>query len=258
MDPTVKDIIKYSNKSPDNLEQRITSMLEDVLKGDSSDDDLKNNNNSNKNGHYKKDNFKPMICLNDIPVTEDMYVIECNEIPCRKNNNTKKPVKKSNTLDINVNSSKENFFNPSKNLNMNLNFGNNLNFNTGNYNIGNLSPTLEARKGNYLPLTNINENIDKNIVIPSSNNINPFLNIGNGMNLQMNLAKKNLTTKIPILHQKGFENNLVIKNINIGPRKITAFREEIKNGIGKIIKNEYFFKKILKKILKYLLDFFFQ
>lgn len=246
MDPTIKDTINNSYKSPDNLEQRITSMLEDVLKGDSSDDDLKNNNNSNKNGHYKKDNFKPMICLNDIPVTEDMYVIECNEIPYRKNINTKKPVKKSNTLDINVNSTKENFFNPSKNLNMNLNFGNNLNFNNGNYNIGNLSPALEARKGNYLHLTNVNGNRDKNILNPSSNNLNPLLNIGNSMNLQMNLAKKNLSTKIPIILQKGFENNLGMKNINVGPSKITQFREEIIKGIGKIIKNEYFFLKISK------------
>lgn len=215
-----------SNPStPDNMEQRITSMLEDVLKGDSSDEDLKKKMNTNPK--KSSDNFKPMICLNDMPVSEDIYVIkDPNDFNFFGNNNNnningnivngKRQIKKNNTLDLRVNTN--NCFLPknmknnnlaintnngvmqkqSQNLklNPNSNLGNNNTLNFNGLGSFNLSPNMEKRKdknlANYKSMginaTNLKEN---NLNAGSANTMNGFVVPGivnkNNLNIPVNL-----------------------------------------------------------------------
>ena len=209
----------YNPSTPDNIEQRITSMLEDVLKGDSSDEELKKK--MSKNPKQSANNFKPMICLNDMPVSEDIYVIkDPNEFNffgnnSNKNFNNKKLIKKNNTLDFSVNSNNAFFPKNLKNNNLdinnnveqmpkqsqnlklkaNLNLGNSIgNNNTLSFNgLGgnfNLSPHMEKRKDKNLAIglnaTHLKEN---NLGLGNSNTLNNFFVPG--------IANKN-TLSIPV------------------------------------------------------------
>jgi len=195
---------KHINTSnQDNIEQRITLMLEDVLKGDSSDEELKARIN-NDNLKQSSENKKPLVCLYNIPVSEDIYVIrDPSVVNAFEINNSKRVVKKSNTLEIKINSTSDYIpkdshnnnlkLNPNNNsqhhqkqnqqkINQNLNFSNNFNNNTLNFNgMGNinLSPNMEKRKDkNLLNYKNLGINAnylnDKNF---NNGNINNFTNL---------------------------------------------------------------------------------
>jgi len=204
---------KHNNPSvPDNIEQRITSMLEDVLKCDSSDEELKNT--ITLNNPQQVSFVKPLIRLNDMPVPEDIYVInDPNEINFFRNNsssnnniinnNSKRTIKKKNNSILLVDSNSNNSFMPknmhcSNNLAINSiignmpkqsqqilsigsnlnNIGNNLvNSNTLSFNgLGNfnLSPQMEKRTKDKNSRLNVNNIKENNLIIGNNKALNTF------------------------------------------------------------------------------------
>ncbi len=202
------EIPKNTLLHSDNMEQRITSMLEDILKGDSSDEDIKKNNTKlNSNPKFSDKNIKPMICLNDIPVSEDIYVIKDSyDFNLLKGNNSKiEPKKNTNSLDIKINPS--NYYLP-KNVNLQVN-----NMNLPNHkNKDNLNISDKNKNSNFLQM----------IAKPQNQIVNKnTLNFGNNTNNSVNSNSLNF-------------NNTV--NFNLSPhmekRKENNLTNYINNGIN--------------------------
>lgn len=210
MDPNEEKNVNTTS-IPDYIEQRITSMLEYVLKGDSSDEE---SNTINKT-KMSKDDVKPTICLNNVPVSDDIYVIgEPSDFSLPENMFRKIPPKKSNTLEISANNlnkgnSRQDNLKPglgNKNFN-NLNFANNnsLNFNNvgGNFT---LSPHMEMRKdknfANYKNLNTFNLNSPSALSITNVDNNSGNKNLLIGINNNTNKTKTNSL----MLGQNGVKN----------------------------------------------------
>lgn len=208
-----QNILKNNtNSSPtsDNIEQRITSMLEDVLKGDSSDEDLKKKNNK-VNPKNSNDNGKPMICLNDVPVSEDIYVINENidfNFFRRNNNNFKNDPKKiTNNIEIKINPSND--YIP-KNVNLQMN---NLSLNNPN----NLSVSNKNNNANFLQMQKPqNQKMNKNTLNFGNTN-----NLGNSNTLNFNgVGNFNMS---PNMEKRKDKNLANYKNMGVN---ITNFKEK--------------------------------
>lgn len=214
VDQINKNILSIDSPNPDNIEQRITSMLEDVLKGDSSDEDLKNKVIINKK--QPPNNFKPLICLNDMPVPEDIYVIEDPKDFTLFSKNpitatSKKNIRKNNNLDFRINDN-INFLpkNISKNnLSLNNNNGTMLkpsqNLKTNNLNITNNTNTLNFNgMGNFNLSPSLEKRTDKNNVRSTFNNKNVTMRYSNESNLLSfnEMSSKNSLNIPVILYQK--------------------------------------------------------
>lgn len=220
MDSNEEKHTNTQTTNPDNIEQRITSMLEYVLKGDSSDEE---SNVLNKK-HMNKDNVKPTICLNNVPVSDDIYVIEePSDFSFPGNIFKKIAPKKNNTLEILVkspnegNTRQQNFKPGQVNKNLNsLNFANNnsLGFNNVGGNFP-LSPHMEMRKdknlANYKNLNPLNLNSPTALNIPNKDNNNSNKNFLIPTN--NNNSNKNKINAF-LLGQNGIQNNLQFPVIN--------------------------------------------